>query len=111
MTLLQWDDFVGTEDFKDAVWVERKVRFLVPRNDLSKPNRGFDENAWTVDTLTSTQVGFPVACGCGKVAIRYGTMGEPPFYPWGEAHYGKRDSQHRVPGQYCPHCDGGEDMG
>lgn len=106
MTLLQWEDFAGDDPPKDAVWVESTVRFLVPRAGLHSTDLLDSVHAWTIDTLSHAQAGEPAQCECGLVAIRYGDL-----YPWGRRIYGRRDATHRVRGQYCPHCDGGEDVG
>ena len=102
MSLLQWENFEGTEDCEDAVWVQRTVRWLVPRDTLPG---GYDQDAWTVNFVSSALMGEPAKCECGTVAIRYGEQ-----YTWGRDKYGRRDDNHRKRGQYCPHCDGGEDM-
>ena len=111
-SLLHADDFVDTPGSEDAVWVERTVRYLVPRAELGKEDNRFGEDAWAINMTTSALVGEPVERECGKIAIRYGGLHSPGtnIYPSGINRYGKRDEKHRVPGQYCPHCDGGEDV-
>jgi len=113
MSLLDWGDF---DDDEDAVWTERTVRILVPRKalgltvqDMLRPSTPADETPWTLDTTRSALIGEPAQCPCGKVAVRYGAPGDTPHYVWGYDRYGKGDEKHRVPGQYCPSCDGGED--
>jgi hypothetical protein len=77
----------------EYVWIEWKVRVLVNRADY--------EDALHEDILISGSIGKPVDCDtCNKVAI------DLTDFPHGLDKYGMHGSN-----VYCPHCDGGEDVG
>lgn len=126
MTLLSWEDYVLEDGEEGGVWVEVKVRALVPIETLRRKGaraaimRADGAGPWTTDTMASAQIGDPVECPqCGKVAVRFGSIGtntkETPFYPFGFDRYGllkprsDKLATRVVAGQYCPRCDGKED--
>ena len=111
--LLNYDDFEGwvveDKDGKVYRWRERVVRELIAYS----PN-ATDQTAVEVlheDTLRTSPIGLPAQClNCNtNVAVWYGTRYLEPFYPFGFEKYGTYKTVQL--GQYCPHCDGGEDIG
>ena len=102
--LLNYDDFEAAV-LQDKTgsrfrWRERTVRELI----MLSPHDTVE--VLHEDSVTSAWIGVPTQClNCNtNVAVHYGTE-----YVWGEKQYGHYDSV--IEGQYCPHCDGGEDVG
>jgi len=88
------------------------VRMLVPRHLLGSDPWTIANESQDMQALTQMQVGLPVQCPCGQTAIRYGDDDDlPAGFPWGKKEYvhGAVDDN-RTSGQYCPRCDGGEDV-
>lgn len=106
MSLLAAEDFpleTGRQ-LDDYVWREFKIRVLVPKDLPGKPvtlDALVEEllpEAIVLNCNSASFLGAPGVCqNCGLVTI------QTESYPWGKEKL-KMD-------EYCPHCDGGEDVG
>jgi hypothetical protein len=105
MSLLGWDDYeyFAEEAAKDEkagplVWREITVRVLTPTNSQIHKL----EDAYHIDFLSGGWIGYPEECPtCDNVRFKLTIIGKHKYY--GDKPF------HR--NHYCPHCDGGEDVG
>lgn len=93
--MLDYDE-IPSEEVGRLVWVEQRIRVLVPRGVSLRGPLDLDIYAVTYDVMSDAQMGKPYRCKCGQAGI------DTTGHPWGKDHY-KRD-------RYCPHCDGAEDV-